>query len=273
MTVARDVSGLDRRPRGVAIGSFDGVHRGHRMVLDALVADTARTPTVVTFDPHARGDGVELLTSLERRLELLADAGVEDVLVLEMRGDGMGGEALTTTALTAIGAEVVVTAAPPPVAAAGLDHCRVPVVEGVSSELARALVRGGDVEAAARLLARPPELEGTVVSGDARGTGLGFPTANVELPSSLVVPARGIYAGAAAGHRAAISVGVNPHYGGTELRAEAFLLDFEGDLYGRRLVVELWRKLREERAFESEQELVAQIADDVRATRNASPPV
>jgi len=81
------------------------------------------------------------------------------------------------------------------------------------------------------------------------------------------VPAYGIYAGAALGHRAAVSIGVNPHYGGTERRIEPYLLDFDGDLYGRRLVVELWQRLRDERAFASEEELVAQIARDVDQTR------
>jgi riboflavin kinase/FMN adenylyltransferase len=86
------------------------------------------------------------------------------------------------------------------------------------------------------------------------------------------VPAYGIYAGSALGHRAAISIGVNPHYGGDERRIEPYLLDFEGDLYGRRLVVELWRRLREERAFSSEDELVAQITRDVEETRAAERP-
>ena len=112
-----------------------------------------------------------------------------------------------------------------------------------------------------------------VVTGDARGGTLGFPTANVAVDSDLLIPASGIYAGSAAGHRAAISVGTNPHYGGEELRIEAFLLDFEGDLYGRRLQVELWRRLRDERAFDSEAELVAQIARDVEETRATPRPV
>ena len=86
------------------------------------------------------------------------------------------------------------------------------------------------------------------------------------------MPAFGIYAGAAIGHRAAVSIGLNPHYGGSERRVEAFLLDFEGDLYGRRLVVELWQRLRDERAFESEEELIGQIARDVEATRLAERP-
>ena len=99
------------------------------------------------------------------------------------------------------------------------------------------------------MLGRPPELEGEVVLGDQRGGTLGYPTANLSVPAELLVPAYGIYAGAALGHRAAISIGVNPHYGGDERRIEPHLLDFDGDLYGRRLVVELWRRLREERAF------------------------
>ena len=87
------------------------------------------------------------------------------------------------------------------------------------------------------------------------------------------MPAYGIYAGAARGHRAAISIGINPHYGGDERRIEPHLLDFEGDLYGQRLVVELWQRLRHEHAFESEEELVAQIARDVEAVRAAKRPV
>jgi riboflavin kinase/FMN adenylyltransferase len=154
----------------------------------------------------------------------------------------------------------------------GLETRPVPLVEGVSSTNVRQLVRAGEIAAAARMLGRPPEVEGTVVSGDARGGTLGFPTANLAVPPDLLVPEFGIYAGAVGEQRAAISIGVNPHYGGRERRIEAFLLDFEGDLYGQRLVVELWRRLRDERAFESEQELVAQIARDVEETRAAVRP-
>ena len=130
----------------------------------------------------------------------------------------------------------------------------------------------GDIRGAAPLLGRPVEVEGLVVSGDARGGTLGFPTANLRTEPGLLVPGFGIYAGAAGEHRAAVSIGVNPHYGGAERRIEAFLLDFEGDLYGRRLVVQLWERLRDERAFESEADLVDQIARDVAATRAAEPP-
>ena len=126
---------------------------------------------------------------------------------------------------------------------------------------------------AAVLLGRPPEVDGVVVPGERRGGTLGYPTANLGIDSSLLVPQYGIYAGAARGHRAALSIGTNPHYGGTERRIEPYLLDFEGDLYGQRLVVEVWQRLRDERAFPSEEALVEQIARDVEATRKAVRPV
>ena len=150
---------------------------------------------------------------------------------------------------------------------------RVPLVESVSSSHIRTLLAAGEVVRAAALLGRPAEVEGTVVLGDQRGGTLGFPTANLAVEPELLVPAYGIYAGAARGHRAAISIGINPHYGGDERRIEPHLLDFEGDLYGQRLVVELWQRLRDEHAFESEEELVAQIARDVEAVRAAKRPV
>jgi riboflavin kinase/FMN adenylyltransferase len=155
----------------------------------------------------------------------------------------------------------------------GLEVVGVPLLEGISSTEIRRLVQAGDVRSAARLLGRPFELDGTVVPGDQRGGTLGYPTANLALDPALLVARYGIYAGAARGHRAAISIGTNPHYGGQERRIEPFLLDFEGDLYGQRLVVELWERLRDERAFASESELVEQIARDVERTRSVSAPV
>ncbi len=122
------------------------------------------------------------------------------------------------------------------------------------------------------MLGRPFELDGIVVAGDQRGGTLGYPTANIALGPDLLCPRYGIYAGAALDHRAAVSIGTNPHYGGTERRIEPYLLDFDGDLYGKRLVVELWERLRDEQAFESEAALVAQIARDVDATRAAVRP-
>ena len=147
-----------------------------------------------------------------------------------------------------------------------------PLIEGISSSLIRRLAHDGDVRGAAELLGRPLELDGTVVSGDQRGGTLGFPTANLRVDPEVLVPEFGIYAGAVGDRRAAISIGVNPHYGGTERRIEAYLLDWHGDLYGDRLVVELWARLREERAFASEADLIAQIAEDVEQTRAATRP-
>jgi riboflavin kinase/FMN adenylyltransferase len=148
----------------------------------------------------------------------------------------------------------------------------VPLLEDVSSTWIRELVRDGDIGAAARLLGRPVEVEGIVVTGDARGGTLGFPTANLDVRPELLVPKNGIYAGAAGESRAAVSIGTNPHYGGSERRVEAFLLDFSGDLYGQRLIVELWERLRDEQSFESEQALIEQIELDVERTRAAARP-
>jgi riboflavin kinase/FMN adenylyltransferase len=134
------------------------------------------------------------------------------------------------------------------------------------------LVAAGELVEAARVLGRPFEVDGVVVEGDRRGKGLGFPTANLDTAPDQLLPPKGIYAGAALGHRAAISIGVNPHFGGTVLRVEAHLLDFDGDLYGQRLRIELWERLRDERAFASEAELIEAIAADVEATRRAVRP-
>jgi riboflavin kinase/FMN adenylyltransferase len=154
----------------------------------------------------------------------------------------------------------------------GFGVRRVPIVDNVSSSHIRRLLAAGEVRQAAQLLGRPPEVEGTVVHGAHRGAGLGFPTANLDVAPNLLVPALGIYAGAALDRRTAISIGTNPHYGGTDRRVEAYLLDYEGDLYGSRLVVELWERLRDEAAFDSEAELMEAIAADVRRTREAERP-
>jgi len=287
MTVAHSASELERKARAVAIGTFDGVHLGHRRVIDAALA-AGPTPTVVTFDPHPRtvlGNEVKLIVPLRRRLELLAELGIEDVLVVEFTLDlaALDPEAFAEETLRAIGAEVVVAGADfrfgrgragdlDLLRRLGFDARAVPLLEGVSSSQIRQLLRAGEIERAAHELGRPPELEGIVVSGDARGGTLGFPTANLRVDPHALVPAYGIYAGFAEGTRAAVSIGTNPHYGGRERRVEAFLLDFDGDLYGRRVVVELWSRLRDERAFASEAELVEQIGLDVEQARAAIRP-
>ena len=287
MIVATRPEELAPARRAVAIGSFDGVHRGHRRVLEAARAAHLR-PAVVTFDPHPRryfGERVELLSTLERRLELLDDAGVEDVLVLRFDEAlaALEPEAFADSMLRGIGAETVAAGDGfrfgrgragdlALLERLGFDVRRVPLVDNVSSSHVRKLLAAGDVARAATLLGRPPEVEGIVVLGDRRGRLLGFPTANLDTPADLLVPELGIYAGATIGHRTAISIGTNPHYHGIERRVEGHLLDFDGNLYGRRMVFELWERLRDEAAFGSEAELVAAIDHDVARTREAIRP-
>jgi riboflavin kinase / FMN adenylyltransferase len=285
--VVHGPSELEARPRAVAVGSFDGVHRGHRAVVDAVRA-TGLEPTVITFDPHPRialGNKVELLTALERRLELLDEAGVVDVLVAAFTPQlqQLTPEEFAERYLRAIGVETLVAGEDfrfgvrrsgdlALLARLGFEIVVVPEVPGVSSTAIRTALSEGDVRAAAEMLGRPFELDGVVVAGDQRGGTLGYPTANLRLEPDLAVPQYGIYAGFGVGHRAAISIGTNPHYGGTERRIEPFLLDFDGNLYGKRLVVELWERLRDEAVFESEAALIEQIARDVEATKRARRP-
>ncbi len=288
MKVVRSPAALDPEPRAVAIGSFDGVHRGHLAVVDA-VRGTGLAPTVITFDPHPRialGNKVELLTTLDRRLELLEAAGVEAVVVATFDAalQRLTPEEFAQRFLRAIGVEAVVAGEDfrfgvrrsgdlALLERLGFQIVVVPELPGVSSTAIRTALGAGDVIGAAAMLGRPFELDGVVVAGDQRGGTLGYPTANLRLEPDLACPRYGIYAGSALGHRAAISIGTNPHYGGTERRIEPYLLDFDGDLYGKRLVVELWERLRDEAVFDSEAALVEQIALDVDATKAARRPV
>jgi riboflavin kinase/FMN adenylyltransferase len=287
MKIVHAPSQVVRQPRAVAVGTFDGVHRGHLSVLGA-VAETGLAPTVITFDPHPRvafGHRVDLLTTLERRLELLGEAGVETTLVAAFVPElqRLTPEAFAEEYLRGIGTEAVVAGEDfrfgversgdlALLERLGFEVRVAPEVEGVSSTAIRAALADGDVLAAASLLGRPFELDGVVVAGHQRGGTLGYPTANLSVDPQLACPRYGIYAGFAGGYRAAVSIGTNPHYGGTERRIEPYLLDFDGDLYGQRLVVELWERLRDEAAFESEDALLAQIGRDVEATRHARRP-
>jgi FAD synthase len=234
------VSSAAGEPGTLAVGAFDGVHALHR----ELIAAAERPVTVLTWEQRPTD---ELLCPVRRRVELLHEVGADTVLV----------EPVGASAPELGGVAVVAD----------------PDEADPSTQAAiRGALGAGDVTGAARLLGRPAEVEGVVVGGDERGRTLGFPTANIAVAPAIVLPALGIYAGWAAGTRAAISIGTNPTYGGEGLRVEAFLLDFEGDLYGVRLVVELWARLRDEAAFASEGELVEQIAEDVRRTRAATRP-
>ena len=287
MRIAHSPAQVDRQPRAVAIGTFDGVHRGHQAVVQAAI-DTGLAATVITFDPHPRialGNHVELIATLERRLELLAETGAQTTLVAGFTPELMrlAPEEFAERYLRAIGAEAVAAGSDfrfgakrsgdlDLLARLGFEVLEVPLVPEVSSSAIRLALHRGDVVAAAGMLGRPYELDGTVVAGDQRGGTLGYPTANLALEPYLACPAYGIYAGAALGHRAAVSIGTNPHYGGTERRIEPYLLEFDGDLYGKRLVVEVWERLRDEAVFGSEEALVAQIGRDVAATRAAVRP-
>jgi riboflavin kinase / FMN adenylyltransferase len=271
--------------KAVAIGTFDGVHRGHRRVVEAALA-TGLPVRVLPFHPHPRvvlGNFVESISTVERRLELLADLGVAETTVLSFTLEVAQQEPEEFVAAQLAPSDVVVVGRGfrfgrkrrgdvALLEQLGLEVRAVPLLAGVSSTEIRRHLHAGDVGAAARLLGRPPELDGVVVPGDQRGGTLGYPTANLAVDPTLLVPQYGIYAGFALDHRAAISIGTNPHYGGEERRIEPHLLDFEGDLYGRRLVVELWQRLRDEQAFDSEEALVAQISRDVEATRAAVRP-
>jgi riboflavin kinase/FMN adenylyltransferase len=293
VNVLRSPQEAEQAERAVAIGTFDGVHRGHRAVIEEALGAGLR-PAVVTFDPHPRlvlGYDVQLLATFERRIELLRELDPADVLVVEFTPElsRLTPEEFVGEVLLPFGTKVVVAGESfrfgagrrgdlELVRGLGLDVRPVPILAGVSSSRIRELLRDGDVRGAAALLGRPPEVEGVVVAGDQRGGTLGFPTANLVPPAGILVPAHGIYAGVAdpgsgRRHRTALSIGVNPHYGGVERRIEAFLLDFEGDLYGERVRLELWERLRDERAFASEAELVEQIARDVEAARAARRPV
>ena len=288
MKIAHAPGQVVRQPRAVAVGTFDGVHRGHRAVIDTVI-ESGLAPTVITFDPHPRvafGNRVDLLTTLERRLELLDAAGVETTLVAAFVPElqRLTPEEFADEYLRSIGAEVVVAGEDfrfgvgrsgdlTTLERLGFEVRAALEVAGVSSTGIRAALAEGDVAGAARMLGRPFELDGTVVAGAKRGGTLGYPTANLAVDPQLACPRYGIYAGASLDHRAAVSIGTNPHYGGTERRIEPYLLDFEGDLYGKRLLVELWERLRDEAVFDSEDELVAQIARDVEATRRARSPV
>jgi riboflavin kinase/FMN adenylyltransferase len=273
------------RPRRVAIGTFDGVHVGHRRVIEG--ADT-----VLTFDPHpltvlAPDAAPKLIMPFTAKRDVIDGLGVRELVVIpfnrefsklsaerfieEILLERLGAEHVSVGENFRFGAKA--KGDPAMLAARSEFETRVvPLVEvdgeTVSSTRIRALVQAGEVEAAMRCLAAPFLLEGEVVEGDKRGRELGFPTANIVPDDRLVVPGHGVYAGFANEHPAAIHVGVRPMFEtGRGLLVEPHLIDFEGDLYGRTLRIAFIARLRGEKRFPSVDDLIAQMHRDVDQAR------
>lgn len=280
----------DPRPRRVAVGEFDGVHLGHREVIRG-------SDTVLTFDPHPlqviRPEAApKLLTSLDAKAELIDALGVQELVVIpfdERFAQQSPEEFIDHVLIERLRATRVsvgenfrfghrAAGDPAMLQADGRFETRVvPLVEVdgevVSSSHIRGLVLAGEVELASRFLGGPFELRGEVVEGDRRGRTLGFPTANIVPDEALVCPGHGVYAARADGGCAAVSVGVRPTFGtGRAVLVEAYLIDREVDLYGRRLAVQFIQRLRGERRFESAEALVEQMRSDVQRTREIAGP-
>jgi riboflavin kinase/FMN adenylyltransferase len=273
------------RKRRVAIGTFDGVHLGHRAVIEG--ADT-----VLTFDPHPlsviRPDALpKLITSFNLKRDLIGGLGVEELVVIPFDREFSAKTAEEFVQEVLIGrlrAEQVSIGENfrfGKGAKGDADLLRshsefetrvVPLVEvdgeTVSSTQVRALVAAGEVDKAMRFLGGPFLFEGEVVEGDRRGRELGMPTANIVPDDALAHPGHGVYAAWAHGHPAAVNVGVRPTFDtGRGLLVEAYLLDFSGDLYGETLRIAFLERLRGEKRFESVDELVAQMHRDVEQAR------
>jgi riboflavin kinase/FMN adenylyltransferase len=269
------------RPRHVAIGTFDGVHRGHQAVIDD--ADT-----VLTFDPHPLevlhpAALPKLIMPFEVKRDVIDGLGVRELVVIpfdaefakldaEQFVERVLIERLTAERVSvgenfrfgakAKGDPAMLGRAPE------FETRVVPLVEvdgeTVSSTRVRALIAAGDVVAAQRCLGAPFMVEGEVVSGDQRGRELGFPTANIVPDDRLAIPGHGVYAAFANGVPAAVNVGVRPTFeSGRGVLIETYLIDHEQDLYGSTLRVAFVERLRGERRFASVEELIAQMRIDV----------
>lgn len=304
MRVVTAIDELEPVPRAIALGAFDGVHLGHRGLIDRA-AERARElgvrSSVATFDPLP----LELLqpeaaprrlSSVEHRAELIAERDVDELIVIpftlelsrltpaafveQVLADAAHAVHVVVGEDYRFGSRAAGEAAT--LAELGQQHgfgvttVGLITVDGerVSSSWIRELVRQGEVERAARLLGRDPWLEGFVERGFARGQELGVPTANLAWPRGRVVPGHGIYAGYAtvgserARYRAAISVGRNPTFDDVEgTVVEAHLLDFAGDIYDEPMRIDFTRFLRHELAFESIDELVSQMWHDIAQAR------
>lgn len=286
----------------VTVGTFDGVHLGHRALIADTMADAESLGCIsaaITWDRHPmatlRPDKVPpLLSTQERKQELLGETGIDDLLVLAFDEEfsHMPPEDFVTGVLVErLGVRSIRVghdwrfghraagdvdllkkmAADHDFKVAGAALVEISD-DPVTSSRIRGAIGEGDVELAARLLGRPYDLDGTVVSGASRGRSLGFPTANLDVEPAVARPLVGIYAGLAhigeTKRPAAISVGTNPTFGENDsVRIEAYLLDFDKEIYDRSIRLEFWKRLRDERRFVSVEELVAQMERDVEATR------
>jgi riboflavin kinase / FMN adenylyltransferase len=275
----------ERRDRHVAIGTFDGVHLGHREVIDD--ADT-----VLTFEPHpvsvlAPQAAPKLIMPFEIKRDVLDGLGVEELVVIPFDREfaSISAEDFCSGVLVErLGAKEVsvgenfrfgAKARGDTEMLAGRDEFETRVVplldidgETVSSSRIRALIAAGEVDLATKLLGAPFLMEGEVVEGDKRGRTLGFPTANLVPDDAMVVPGHGVYAAFADGHPAAVNVGVRPMFEtGRGLLIEVFLIDWEGDLYGRNLRIAFLERLRGERRFPSVEDLISQMHRDVEQAR------
>ena len=272
-------------PRRIAIGTFDGVHVGHREVIRG-------NDTVLTFDPHPQAvinpdAAPKLVMPFPIKRDLIAGLGVRELVVIPFDREFASRSAEECVAEVLIGQLGAVSVSvgenfrfgrrargtPEFLAAREEFETRiVPLVEvageTVSSSQIRGLVAAGEVEKAAQFLGGPFMLEGEVVPGDRRGRELGMPTANIVPDDRLVSPGHGVYAAWAHGHPAAVNVGVRPMFEtGRGLLVEAYLIDFEGDLYGQTLRVAFVERMRGEKRFESVKALKEQMWADVEQAR------
>lgn len=280
----------------VTIGVFDGVHRGHQELVSQAVA-SAKDPgvrcVVVTFDPNpaevVRPDAAPTrLCSVPRRVEMLYGLGVDrvEVLAFDERMAAMTAQEFIDEILRDRfdAAQVVVgdgfrfgnraKGTVQTLRDSGLHVEEVVLLgngEPMSSTRVRAAVAAGDMSLAEQMLGRPHELEGVVGHGEGRGRDLGFPTANVDHDPRAAVPADGVYAGHAVVegvlHPTAISIGTNPTFEGRQRTVEAYLLDFDDDLYSQPIRLQFAQRLRPTLAFESVDALIQQMHADVAATR------
>lgn len=297
----RGTEQIEPTPSVVTIGNFDGVHRGHqvlvRRTVDGAAARELRS-VAVTFDPHPvallRPElAPPLLQTVEERCRQLRAAGVDLVLVLPFTRELAAltpADFVTRVLAGPLQARRVVVgtnfrfgnrAAGDVVTLVeqgehhGFEVEAVTLLElggvTISSSAVREHLQAGDVGWAGRALGRPPRITGTVVRGDARGRAIGFPTANLDVPGGLALPADGVYAGHAevdgARYPVVVNIGVRPTFNGHRRTVEAHLLDTELDLYGRELDVDLAHRIRGERRFDGVEALVAQIAADVARSR------